>query len=429
MAKKKSTTKKKRTPKKTTKKVARKKAVKKVVPKKIVKKKPVVLDPDVHQIKVKVIGVGGGATSIVADIAYSYDGPNFYVADTDLSTLAQYKRKRRVKIIPFGEEITNGMGTGMNVEMGREAALMNKEKIREELDGADLCIFVSCLGGGTGSGAMPVFARAARETGTLTLGVFTLPFEFERERKMNTAKVSLGQLRDELDAMTVLPNQKIFDVVTEKTPVREALSGINKALGASLEGLIGMIHSPGLINIDFADLETILKGPRPLSYLTRTKELGKDRVKSALMSLTNNPLFPYGFEDADGILFNIEAPHNLTLTEVSDISSTISKMSKNEDAKIIFGVNLVRGKNDLDITLLAVGCEMNDLFIESSDTDRELPWTQSIKQTIKGSDDNGNKERKNALDVQEDLKSVENELLDKEKKWETPAFLRSREDE
>lgn len=367
----------------------------------------------VHKIKVKVFGVGGGASSVIEDIANGHDDTEFYIADTDQSILDKFSRRRKIDAFPFGQEVTRGMGTGMDVELGRRAARAGEEIIKNKMKGADLCVIVSCLGGGTGSGAAPLFARAAREAGALTYGVLTLPFDFERERKLETAQKALTRLRSELDAMSIIPNQKIFDVVNEKTPIKEALSEINKTLGSSLEGLMDMIYSPGLINIDFADVETILRTRRPLSYLTRVRSVGDNRVKTVLRSLMDNPLYPYSFEKAEGILFNVEAPQNLSLAEVSDISDAISKEIDQDEAKIIFGVNLVRGKNDLDVTLLAVGCEGEELFWEG-----EMPDEKEWK----------DKSRKNALEVQKETKSEEKDMLEKEKKWDAPAFLRSEDD-
>lgn len=363
---------------------------------------------EIHKIEVKVVGVGGGASSVIEDIANGNDNTHFYIADTDTTVLDKYSRKRKIETFSFGKGVTKGMGTGMNVDMGRKAALASKEDIKEKVEGADLTIFVSCLGGGTGSGAMPVFARAARETGSLTYGVFTLPFDFERERKLETARKSLSRLREVMDAMTVIPNQKIFDVVNEKTPIKEALSEINEVLGSNLEGLMDMIYSPGLINIDFADLETTLKTGNSLTYLTRARGLGDGRVKDVLRSIIDNPLYSYSFGEAEGILFNIEAPQNLSLAEVSDISDLISKEVDTDKARIIFGVNLVRGKNDLDLTLLAVGCEMESLF-----------WSGELEMP-----EEPGKERKNALEVQKDAQNEEREILEEEEKWDAPAFLR-----
>lgn len=388
----------------------------------------------IHKIRVKVVGIGGGAGSIIEDIAAQYKNTEFYVADTDQSALSKFSRKKRIKTIRFGKETTRGMGTGMNVEMGRKAAEENKEDIKKTLEGADLCIFVSCLGGGTGSGAMPVWAETAQDLETLSYGFFTLPFEFEREKKLETARLALAELRPFLNAIAVIPNQRVFQIIDEKVPIKKALSSINNTIGSSLEGLIEMIHSPGLINIDFADLETILRGERPLSYLTRARFGGKGRVKSVLKGLLDNPLYPYDISSADSVLFNITAPINLSLSEVSEVSETIAKQIKEEDSRIIFGVNLVRGKNELDVTLLAVGCRLKDLFLNREESSFKKSKKVKVETEEKIESDNKKeikdeeeKIRKNALEVQKDLKEIEEKLLKREKRWESPAFLRKKE--
>jgi cell division protein FtsZ len=411
-------------------------------------------DVPVHKIKVKVVGVGGGAGSIINDIAVRQKRTKFYVADTDFSRLSKFKNKKRMEIIDFGGKTTKGMGTGMDVSLGREAAEIHKEVVKKALDGSDLCIFVSCLGGGTGSGAMPVFARIAQELEILSFGVFTLPFGFEREKKLKTAKTSLNRMKPFLNAMAIIPNQRIFELTNDKMPIKKALSSINRTMGASLEGLIEMIYGPGLINIDFADLDTILRGAEPLSYLTRAKSGGKERVKDVLKKLMTDPLYPYDFSSADRILFNIVAPHNLSLSEVAEVSEAIAKNVKREDSKVIFGVDLTQGKNELDVTLLAVGCEKEDLFTggdgeEDIEVQQRLPIMEEkteekreivVKEQYRKREDQykdaggveqGKKEkekeikvRKNALEVHKDLEEIEKELSRREKKWEKPAFLR-----
>jgi len=423
-------------------------------------------DFPIHKISTKIIGIGGGAGSIINDIAGKYKRTEFYIADTDQSALINWSRKRRIKVIPFGQDITEGMGTGMDTDLARKAVQKDRDKIKEALGGADLLVFVSCLGGGTGSGALPVFAEIAKETKSITLGIFTLPFDFEREKKLQTARKSLSQLYSLLDGIAVIPNQRIFEIADERLPIKEALSNINNALGESLEGLIRMIHGSGTINIDFADLETILKVDKPLVYLSRVRESGKSRAKKALKKLINDPLYAYGFENAKGILFNIDAPNNLSLSEVAEISETISEINNNGQAKIVFGVTLARGKNELDVTLLAVGCDDLNFLpqnqsakkkqkkgkkqrevakkkkkkkeMEKQQTKEEKSSKKEKKQDKKKKKKSGIEQkkepimvkeqrvRKNALQVQEELKAIESEILEEEQKWEKPAFLRNK---
>ena len=256
--------------KKTVKKVVKKKTVKKVA-RKVVKKpikkkvsKKVVKDPNdsiaqntVHKTKVRVIGIGGGGGTIVSEIISRMKKADFVVANTDAKALRLIKKAKRFQ---FGVNVTKGLGTGMNVEIGEEAALEDKEKIEKLFDGQDVCIVVSSLGGGAGSGASPIFAKLSKNTKCLTYGIFTMPFEFEGSKKMEIAKESLDKIRPHLNAFSVIPNERIFKIIDKGTPLKDALSAINERLAKNLGGLIEMIYLPGLINIDFADLRTILDG-------------------------------------------------------------------------------------------------------------------------------------------------------------------------
>ncbi|GAI51462.1 unnamed protein product, partial [marine sediment metagenome] len=223
----------------------------------------------IKKTKIRVIGIGGGAGNIVSEIASKMKKASFVVANTDLQALRLASRK--AQRFQFGKELTQGLGTGMSAELGEMAAQNEKEKIKKTLEGQDLCVIVACLGGGTASGATPIFAKISKNLGNLTLGIFTLPFKFEGEKKMEMARASLEKLKPKLNALSVIPNERIFQIIDKKTPIKIALSAINKSLAESLEGLIETIYQPGLINIDFADLKAILEGQGRLAYLNTVK--------------------------------------------------------------------------------------------------------------------------------------------------------------
>jgi cell division protein FtsZ len=216
---------------------------------------------------------------------------------------------------------------------------------------------VASLGGGVGSGAGPVFAKIAKSSGAITLGVFTLPFKFEGEKKQEIARESLQKLRPYLNAVVILPNDRIFQIVDKDTPLREALSCINKTLADSLEGLIETIYLPGLINIDFADLKTIMQGRGRFTYLNTIEVQGKDKTLEAVKKVLNCPLYPYTIRGAKGILFNITGEKGISLSEVSQISKMISELA-NSEAKIIFGISQSREYQDkIKVALLATACD------------------------------------------------------------------------
>jgi cell division protein FtsZ len=419
------------------------------------------VDFPVHKIKIKIIGVGGGASSIVADIAshYHYRGTKFVILDTDVLSLSKFRRKKELKIFQFGEELTRGMGTGMDIGLAREAAEKDREKIKKLLGNCDLCILLACLGGGTASGATPLLVELSNELNILSYGIFTLPFGFERERKMRLAKESLKKMEPLFNAITVVPNERIFKMIDKKTPLRAALSHINKILGLSLGGLIEMIYNPGLINIDFADIRTIMNGKGSLAYLNRVQTQGKERAQEALTQLLNNPLYPHSAQGAKRVLFNISGPQNLSLSEVAHISQGISNVCE-KGARVVFGVESSKKRNLIDVTLLAVGCGQKTPVRAKKKRKRRIKKKEVLKQEeVKKQEQKADKKqekeskkaplvkkpasekavpapkkkkattkkariRKNALELQKALKEAEKELLAKEEIWETPAFLR-----
>ena len=318
-------------------------------------------EPDgVKKTKIRVIGIGGGAGNIVSEIASRLKSGSqprnlsFVVANTDLQALRA--TKRNTIRFQFGENFTRGLGAGMNVELAEEAAQTEKEKIKKLFLGQDLCILVASLGGGTGSGAGPIFAKIAKSMGIITLGVFTLPFKFEGERKLEIARDALLKLKPNLNAISILPNERIFQIIDKSTPLKEAFSSINKSLAESLQGLIEMIYLPGLINIDFADLRAILQGKGRLAFLNAVEVEGANRLAEATKSVLASPLYPYTIKGAKGVLFNIAGERGLSLSEVSQISKTISELV-NPEAKIIFGISENKKYQDkIKVTLLAIGC-------------------------------------------------------------------------
>lgn len=312
----------------------------------------------VHKTRVRVISVGGGGGSILSEIASHIKRADFVAANTDSRALKELGKA--VKNFNFGQTITRGLGTGMNSSLGEAAAQNDKEKIKKLFEGQDLCIIIACLGGGTSSGAGPVFAKAAREAKTFTYGIFTLPFEFEGEKKMATANESLQKIKPYLNAYSVIPNERIFQIIDKNSPLKSALSAINKRLAENLEGLLEMIYLPGLINIDFADLRTILDGRGKLTYLNTIEIEGPGR-EEGIKKIIYSPLYPYSIKGARGVLYDITGGKDLQLAEVSYISKIISE-SVNKAAKIIFGIGQDKKyQNKIKITLLATGCGIKTL--------------------------------------------------------------------
>jgi len=444
-------------------------------------KKPASTVPteEVKKTKIRVIGIGGGGGVIISEIASKMPKASFVIANTDLQALKN--RNKKASIFNFGQTLTHGLGTGMNVEIGREAALLEKDKIKKLMEGYDLCILVSCLGGGTGSGAAPVFAKIAKSLGSLTYGIFTLPLKFEGERKMDIAKESLRQVKNHLNAITVIPNEKVFQVIDKNTPLKQAFSVINKDLAESLGGLIETIYEPGMINIDFADLRTVLEGTGRIAYLNTVEVQRKEgSLKELIVKILNSPLYPYGIKGAKGVLFNISGEKTLSLNEVSQISKTISDLT-NPEAKIIFGISQKSSSADMiKTTILATGCSFKiasplvmqpkkkirkkpSIFVKKKKNKKreietpqhpekpETPVTPEKKEKLKKKRRKIKKikvekpielkeetttsplkidaERKNGLQLKREAEDIEKEMQEKESFWETPAFLRKNNQE
>ncbi len=310
--------------------------------------------------KIRVIGIGGGGSSIVSEIGRSLEKTTFIIADTDIRAL---KKRAGMKHFWFGEEMTHGLGTGVNPELAKEAAEKEKEKIKELFKGQDIVILVASLGGGLGSGATQVFAQAAKQSGGITFGIFTLPFRFEGKNKARIAQKALKELRECLNVSITIPNERIFKVIDVNTPITDAFSVVNKNLTGSLESLIDLIYNPGVINIDFADLRTILKGSGNMAFLNTVEEYGKTRADKIVEKILNNPLYQNNNFTAEKVLFNISGGNDLSMFEVEKISRFIGDASPK--AKIIFGISKnLKSKSKLKTTILMTGSGKTDLLDE-----------------------------------------------------------------
>ena len=323
---------------------------------KIVTKEKGVLG-QIPKIKVKVVGIGGGGSSIVSEVAQKIKKFDFVAANTDLQALSNCPKG--IKRVWFGQELTQGLGTGMNPEIAKQAAEKEKEKIAKIFSGTDFSILIGALGGGTASGASSLFANLAQKAGSLTLGIFTLPFKFEGQRKLKIARDALEELKPNFNALVIISNEKIFEIIIKKEiSFKKALSHVNENIANGLGGLIEMIYSPGLINIDFADIKTILQGRGKTAYLNTAEAKGPNRIEEAIKKVLQNPLYQYDISGAERILFNITSGKDLKMCEAEEISRIISGFSPR--AKIIFGVSQnSKYNNKVKITLLAVGCGDN----------------------------------------------------------------------
>src|SRR4051795_333020 len=303
--------------------------------------------------RIKVVGVGGGGSNAVNRMVQAgFDGVEFVVANTDLQALRANAATVKLQI---GSKLTKGLGAGADPNVGRSAALEDTEKIIQALDGADMIFVTTGLGGGTGTGAAPVIASLATELGALTVAVVTKPFKFEGRKRQLQAERGLEALRDCVDTIITIPNERLLTIIDRSTPLNAAFATADEVLRQAIQGISDLILVPGLINLDFADVKTIMSGMGFAMMGTGTAE-GTDRAVDAARRAISSPLLEgASVNGARGVIINITGGPDLSLVEVSD-ASTIVQEAADEDANIIFGAVVdpaLKGK--VKITVIATG--------------------------------------------------------------------------
>jgi len=284
-------------------------------------------------IKIKVVGVGGSGGNAVLRMRKSgIENIELIAINTDYNDLKKSKADVQVRI---GDGTSQGMGTGMRPKIAKEAAEKSREKIKEALKGADLVFITGGLGGGTGSGASPIVANISKGLGILTIAIITLPFSFEGRRRMKIARDSKKVLKKEVDALITIKNDNLMKVVDLKTSVRDAFWACDNILREAVNSISSLILSSGLINIDFADVKSVLKNSGTALFGIGEAQ-GKERAKKAIEAAINSPFIDYEIQGAKGVLFNVSG-EDVTLTEVEKIGKMIAKRVDSR-AKIIFGV-------------------------------------------------------------------------------------------
>ncbi|MBT4723227.1 cell division protein FtsZ [Candidatus Falkowbacteria bacterium] len=302
--------------------------------------------------KIKVVGVGGGGgAAINRMIQCRIKGVEFLVANTDLQALQSNLASNKIHI---GKSTTKGLGAGMNPAVGRKSAEESQNEIREMLKGADL-VFITCgLGGGTGSGAAPKIAEIAKELGALTIAVVTKPFSFEGGPRKTIAEEALKEFKNKVDTLITIPNDRIWQIIDKKTPLLEAFGVVDEVLRQGVQGISELITLPGLINVDYADVKTIMSDSGS-ALMGMGESSGDNRAIEAAKSAISSPLLEMSIEGAKGILFTITGGPDLTMYEVSEAAKSITE-SVDGDAKIIFGAVVDENlKDQLKITVVATG--------------------------------------------------------------------------
>lgn len=363
--------------------------------------------------KIRVMGIGGGGgNALTSMIAQSQiQGVDFVSVNTDAQALLLNPAATKVQI---GENLTKGLGSGGNPEIGRQAAEESYEKIKEYIDGSDMIFLAAGMGGGTGTGATPIVAKAAKEVGALTVAVVTKPFVFEGTRRMVAAEEGIETLKDKVDTLIVIPNQRILDVVDKKLSLLEAFKVADSVLTQGVQGISDLITVPGLINVDFADVKTIMSNAGS-SLMGIGTGVGENRAQAAARSAIASPLLEISMDGARGVLFNITGGPDLTMSEVDEAAKIISQ-SADTDANIIFGATIDESMHDqIKITVVATG------FDQTRQTLKGFISTNhpSVIDLNKGQISNPVKE-------QAPIENVEKEPEDGSDIFDIPAFLRQR---
>ena len=316
---------------------------------------------------IKVIGVGGGGCNAVNRMIESgVQGVEFIVANTDLQVLNVSKAETKLQI---GKSITNGLGAGANPDVGREAALESKKEIEEALSGADM-VFVTCgMGGGTGTGAAPIVAEIAQDLGALTVGIVTKPFRFEGKKRMDHAEIGIEELRHHVDTIIVIPNDRLRDIIDRTTPMMEAFKEVDNVLRRGVQSISDLIAVSGLVNLDFADVKTIMS-KRGNAIIGIVIGVGENRAVEAAKQAVSSPLLETTIDGATDAIINITGGNSLTLFEAEDAAEVV-RNAANTDINTIFGAVINENLNDeVIVTVIATGFDDNmDSDADEGDAD------------------------------------------------------------
>jgi cell division protein FtsZ len=364
--------------------------------------------------RIKVIGIGGGGGNALSFMVAEggINGVEFIAVNTDAQALLNNKAAIKIQI---GENLTKGLGSGGDPEVGRQAAEESKERIKEELGGADM-IFLACgEGGGTGTGASPVIAEIAKESGALTIAVVTKPFDFEGSKRKFSADEGIMQLKEKVDTLIVVPNQRILNIIDKKTPILEAFKKVDAVLHQGVKGIAELITTPGLINVDFADIRTIMQGSGT-ALMGVGIGTGDKRAISAIKQAISSPLLDISIEGAKGVLFNVVGGPDLTMAEVDEAASVIAK-SVDPDADIIFGAVIDdKMMDNIKVTIIATKFDDSRLklfrFKKNEEIDKEPALTQTSENV--------------ELNQEAEIGSEEEFIDDDSSEFDIPAFLRKK---
>ncbi|MFJ8234446.1 cell division protein FtsZ [Ureibacillus sp. NPDC094379] len=378
-------------------------------------------DTSIDQLaNIKVIGVGGGGNNAVNRmIEHGVQGVDFIAVNTDAQALNLSKAEYKLQI---GGKLTRGLGAGANPEVGKKAAEESREQIEEVLRGADMVFVTAGMGGGTGTGAAPVIASIARDLGALTVGVVTRPFSFEGRKRQTQAISGIAAMKEAVDTLIVIPNDKLLQIVDKSTPMLEAFREADNVLRQGVQGISDLIATPGLINLDFADVKTIMsdKGSALMGIGIAT---GENRATEAAKKAISSPLLETSIDGAKGVIMNITGGSNLSLFEVQEAADIVASAS-DEEVNMIFGSVINENLNDeIIVTVIATGFS-DDIINQRVQNSRpamgnRVAQTQAPQPTIR--------ERVQEQPVQQEpVRQTQNSNYQQDDMLDIPTFLRNR---
>ncbi|MFO1445815.1 cell division protein FtsZ [Bacillus sp. Bva_UNVM-123] len=362
---------------------------------------------------IKVIGVGGGGNNAVNRmIEHGVQGVEFIAVNTDAQALNLSKAEVKMQI---GGKLTRGLGAGANPEVGKKAAEESKEQLEEALKGADMVFVTAGMGGGTGTGAAPVIAQIARDLGALTVGIVTRPFTFEGRKRATQAAGGIASMKEAVDTLIVIPNDRLLEIVDKSTPMLEAFREADNVLRQGVQGISELIAVPGLINLDFADVKTIMsnKGSALMGIGVAT---GENRAAEAAKKAISSPLLETSIDGAQGVLMNISGGSNISLYEVQEAADIVATAS-DQDVNMIFGSVINENLNDeIVVTVIATGFNEDVAHLKSV-----RPTVGQQKPATMG---NINREQKREEPSYEPVRTSNTQQP--EEALDIPTFLRNR---
>ncbi len=370
---------------------------------------------------IKVIGVGGGGGNAVQHMVNAgIEGVEYLCLNTDVQALNKMDNKSTMQI---GSSITKGLGAGADPGIGRQAALEDRERIQEAIEGTNMLFITAGMGGGTGTGAAPVIAQIAKEMGILTVAVVTKPFGFERKKRMEQAEAGIRELSNAVDSMITIPNDKLKIVLGKDTTVMEVFMKANDVLRSAVQGIAELMTLPGLINVDFADVRTVMS-EMGMAMMGTGSATGEDRaIKAATMAISSPLLEDVNIAGAQGILVNVTAGLDMSIGEFDDVSRTITELAS-DDANVVVGTSLDANmpEGEIRVTMVATGLGRNE-------APADAPSIAAVKPELNGQLDYKKLDRPTAIRQKNAGDSIE---LPQDKEsmeyLEIPAFLRRQAD-